>query len=102
MRIGDHTNDSLVLDVQALMDISTVDAAQNLTLEIVNQLVYDNDVQDTEHADLLKLTSSDTAFRLLNPGTSEAQFSPATATFSFNNELYADFDFAGFSNFQSG
>ena len=27
MRIGDHTNDSLVLDVQAIMNISTVDAA---------------------------------------------------------------------------
>ena len=57
-------------------------------------------MQDTEHATLLELSSSDTAFSLLNPGTSEAQFSPATATFSFNNELYADF--AGFSNFQSG
>ena len=54
-------------------------------------------MQDDNLADILELSPNVTVFTLLNTSASGAQFSPATATFSFKNELYDGF--AGFSNF---
>ena len=53
MRVDDHTSDSLVLDVQALVNTSTVKEGQPLILEISSQKIYDNSTEDENEAELL-------------------------------------------------